>query len=137
MWRMTAFAASALLLAMVGVYGLLSYAVEQRSHEMGIRMALGAAAGKIRSLVVLQGMVLTTIAAYFLTRLLAGFLFGVTGHDPLVFSTAPLFLAVISHDTGFSTGGARNREALKVVCFLRAGDGDRTRDVQLGKVAMN
>jgi putative ABC transport system permease protein len=93
---MTAFAASALLLAMVGVYGLLSYAVEQRSHEMGIRMALGAAAGKIRSLVVLQGMVLTTIAAYFLTRLLAGFLFGVTGHDPLVFSTAPLFLAVVA-----------------------------------------
>jgi putative ABC transport system permease protein len=100
-WLMTVFAASALLLAMVGVYGLLSYAVEQRAHEIGIRMALGAAAGKIRSLVLLQGMAMTVIglgiggiAAYFLSRLLAGFLFGVAPHDPLVFAVAPLFLAV-------------------------------------------
>jgi putative ABC transport system permease protein len=100
MWLMTVFAASALVLAMVGVYGLLSYAVEQRTHEIGIRMALGAATREIRSLVVRQGIALTfiglaigTIAAFSLSRLIAAFLFGVTARDPLVFSIAPLLLA--------------------------------------------
>ncbi len=117
MWLMTVFAASALLLAMVGVYGLLSYAVEQRTHEIGIRMALGAAAREIRSLVVRQGIALTfiglvigVIAALSLSHLIAGFLFGVTARDPLVFCIAPLLLAV----TAFLAIWIPARRALRV-----------------------
>jgi predicted permease len=90
---LTVFASIALLLSAVGVYGLMSYAVEQRMQEIGIRMALGADQGKIMRLVLGQGLRLGTVGtalglagAYGLTRLLAKSLFGVKPNDPLAFS---------------------------------------------------
>jgi len=100
---MTVFSASALLLAAIGIYGLMAYSVEQRTQELGIRMVLGADAGRVRRMVVVQGMVLAGIgvavglgAAFGLARLIESFLFGVTRSDPLVFAGVPLVLAGVA-----------------------------------------
>jgi len=100
---LTVFASIALLLAAVGIYGLMSYAVEQRMQEIGIRMALGADPGKIMRLVLGQGMrlamagtALGLAGAYGLTRLLAKFLFGVKPSDPLAFSIVAATLIVVT-----------------------------------------
>jgi ABC-type antimicrobial peptide transport system permease subunit len=100
---LTVFASIALLLAAVGIYGLMSYAVEQRTQEIGIRMALGADQGKIVRLFLGQGMRLAMIGtalglagAYGLTRLLANFLFGVKPSDPLAFSMVAALLIVVT-----------------------------------------
>jgi predicted permease len=100
---LTVFASIALLLAAVGIYGLMSYAVEQRVQEIGIRMALGADQGKIMRLVLAQGMRLASVGtvlglagAYGLTRLLVKFLFGVKPSDPLAFSTVAATLVVVT-----------------------------------------
>ena len=99
MWLMTTFGSLALLLAAVGIYGLLAYTVQQRTPEIGIRLALGADPRLVGRMVVLQGMgivlvgtVVSMVAAWNLTRLLATFLFGVTTRDPLIFVTVPLIL---------------------------------------------
>jgi len=85
-------AAVALLLGIVGVYGVISYAVSQRSHELGLRMALGAQAGQVKGMVLRQSLVLSGIGvaiglglAFGLTRLMTGLLFGVSPLDPLTF----------------------------------------------------
>jgi putative ABC transport system permease protein len=98
---MIIFAVSALLLAMVGVYGLISYSTQQRTHEIGIRLALGAESQIVRNMVLLQGMKLAlagiaigSVCALGLSRLLSGFLFGVTARDPLVFVSAPIALGI-------------------------------------------
>ena len=103
MLLLTIFGAVALLLAAIGIYGLMAYSVVQRTQEMGIRMALGADRDAIRKLVVWQGMrlalvgVVAGIAASFgLTRLLSSFLFGVKPWDPAVFVSAPLILTAIA-----------------------------------------
>jgi len=103
MWLMTIFGLSALLLAAIGVYGLMAYSVEQRTHEIGIRVALGAQADQVRNMVVLQGMRLAAVglllgvaASFGLAKLLAGFLFGVTAWDPLAFLGVPLLLGAVS-----------------------------------------
>ncbi len=100
---LTVFASIALLLAAVGIYGLMSYAVEQRMQEIGIRMALGADQKKIMRLVLGQGVrlamvgtVLGLAGAYGLTRLLANFLFGVKPSDPLAFSIVAATLIVVT-----------------------------------------
>src|SRR5580704_1509586 len=100
---LTVFASIALLLAAVGIYGLMSYAVEQRMQEIGIRMAMGADQGKIMRLVLGQGMrlaivgtVLGLAGAFGLTRLLAKFLFGVKPSDPLAFSMVAVTLIVVT-----------------------------------------
>jgi predicted permease len=103
MLLLTIFGAVALLLAAIGIYGLMAYSVEQRRQEMGIRLALGADRNTIRSLVVWQGMrlaiagaILGIGAAFGLTRLIASFLFGVKSWDPIVFCTVPVILTAVA-----------------------------------------
>lgn len=98
-----AFAGLALLLACVGIYGVISYMVGQRTHEIGVRMALGAQGRDVLRLVVAQGArmalvgaALGTAAALSLTRLMASQLFGVSAHDPLTFAGVALLLVVVA-----------------------------------------
>ena len=103
MWLMTVFAGAALLLAAIGVYGLMSYTVEQRTQEIGVRLALGAEVGQVRRMVVLQGMRLVAVgvvvgvaAASGLVRVIASFLFGVDTWDPTAFVVVPAVLATVA-----------------------------------------
>ena len=97
------FAAIALVLAAVGIYGVLSYSVNRRTHEIGIRVALGATRGDILRMVVGEGLLLTLIglgagilAALSLTRLLARLLYGIRPADPLTFVSVSLLLAGVA-----------------------------------------
>jgi predicted permease len=92
-----------LVLASVGLYGVMSYAVTRRTREIGIRMALGAKPGTVERLVLRQGMVLTLIAvalgwpaAWMLAKMASSFLYGIQPHDALTFALVPPFLAVIA-----------------------------------------
>ena len=103
MLLLTIFGAVALVLAAIGIYGLMAYSVQQRTQEIGIRMALGANRSTIRKLVVWHGMRLALIgvalgigAAFGLTRLLASFLFGVKSWDPMVFVSVPIVLSGVA-----------------------------------------
>ncbi len=98
---LTVFGGVALILAIVGVYGVLSYSVSQQTREIGIRMAMGAQTGSVLSLVVKQGMrlaiiglVLGLVVAFAAMRLLSTLLFGVSAHDPLIFGGVTLVLAM-------------------------------------------
>jgi ABC-type antimicrobial peptide transport system permease subunit len=100
---MTVFAAAALLLAALGIYGVMANSVQQRTREIGIRVALGAESRDVRTMVVVQGMRTTLIgvvigmtSAFWLTRVLAGFLFGVTPHDPATFVAVPFLLSAVA-----------------------------------------
>jgi putative ABC transport system permease protein len=97
------FAALALILATLGIYGVMSYTVLQRTHEIGVRMALGAQAGDVLQQVVRQGMRLAAggitagvAGAWVLTRLLSSLLFGVRPTDPMTFTLVPLLLAAVA-----------------------------------------
>jgi ABC-type antimicrobial peptide transport system permease subunit len=103
MLLMMVFAGAALLLASIGIYGLMAYSVEQRTQEIGIRMALGAFASTVMRMVVMQGLrlamagvVIGVAAAYGLARLIQSILFGVNARDPLVFVGIPIVLAVVA-----------------------------------------
>ena len=103
MLLLTIFGAVALVLAAVGIYGLMAYAVAQRNRELGIRMALGADRSAIHRLIVwsgmqlaLAGIALGLAAALGLTRLMASFLFGVHAWDPSVFLSAALILCLVA-----------------------------------------
>jgi ABC-type antimicrobial peptide transport system permease subunit len=103
MLLLTIFAGLALLLAAIGIYGLMSYSVEQRLQELGIRMALGAGGVDMMKLVVGQGMKLTVIgaliglaAAFGLTRVLASLLFGVKTSDPFTYAAVALILCAVA-----------------------------------------
>jgi predicted permease len=100
---LTIFGCSALLLAAIGIYGLMAYSVAQHSQEIGIRLALGAGSANVRNMVVFQGLrlafagvVIGLAAAFGLTRLIASFLFGVKAWDPLVFVTVPVVLVGVA-----------------------------------------
>ena len=97
------FAALALVLACVGIYGTISHSVTQRVHEIGIRMALGAEKRDVVRLVLRGGMSMTMMgvsigiaAAFALTRLLSSLLYGVKPTDPLTFITVSLILAAVA-----------------------------------------
>jgi putative ABC transport system permease protein len=101
MLLMSVFAGAALLLAVIGVYGLMAYSVQQRAQEIGIRMALGAQTGDVRKMVLFQGMrfallgvIVGTAGAFGLARLLKSFLFGVQASDPMVFAVVPIVLSL-------------------------------------------
>ena len=103
MLMLMVFAGLALTLATLGIYGLTAYSVSRRTHEIGLRVALGASQPQILRLVVGRGLVISVIgaviglaAAFQLTRALAGMLYGVTATDPLVFAGVPLLLIVVS-----------------------------------------
>jgi putative ABC transport system permease protein len=103
MWVMSIFGGCALLLAAIGIYGLMAYSVEQRTQEIGIRLALGAQTAQVKNMVVAQGMTLAIIgvivglaAAFGLARLITAFLFGVTARDPVVFVGVPLLLTAVA-----------------------------------------
>jgi ABC-type antimicrobial peptide transport system permease subunit len=103
MWLMTVFGASALLLAAIGIYGLMAYSVEQRTQEIGIRLALGAQGSQVKNMVVLQGMRLALVGvvigvavSFYLAKTISSFLYGVTQRDPLVFIGVPVLLSIVS-----------------------------------------
>jgi putative ABC transport system permease protein len=103
MLLLTVFGASALLMAAIGIYGLMAYSVQQRTQELGVRMALGAQAGNIRNMVIRQGMLLAAIGlvigiggAFWLTKFLTGLLFGVKTWDPLAFILTPILLSAVA-----------------------------------------
>ena len=98
-----AFAALAVLLAAMGVYGVMSCLVSQNTHDIGMRIALGARPANILGLVVRQGMQLAAIGivggligAVVLTRVMASLLFGVTANDPVTFSAVVMILAAVA-----------------------------------------
>jgi predicted permease len=94
------FAVLALLLAVIGIYGVVSYSVTQRTNEIGIRMALGASSGSVLRLILRQGLLLGIMGigiglagAIVLTRLISGLLYGVSAADPLTFAAVSILLA--------------------------------------------
>jgi len=100
---LTGFAALAMILACVGIYGVVSYMVGQRTQEIGIRMALGAQPRDILVLVLgegtkmaLIGAVLGAVASLLLTRLMAKQLFGVSAHDPLTYTSVAFVLVLVA-----------------------------------------
>ena len=103
MWVMSVFGGCALLLAAIGIYGLMAYSVEQRTQEIGIRLALGAQISQVKHMVIRQGMLLALVGvvigiagAFALARVITAFLFGVTARDPIVFGGVPVLLAAVA-----------------------------------------
>jgi ABC-type antimicrobial peptide transport system permease subunit len=118
------FASFALILASLGIYGVISYSVSQRKQEIGIRMALGASAGNLQTLVLTQtlklaaaGMALGLLASWLLGRTLQGMLFGVRPSDPMTFAAALVLLMAVAALAGYLP--ARRASRLDPVEALR------------------
>jgi putative ABC transport system permease protein len=120
------FAAVALILAAIGIFGVLSYAVAQRTREIGIRMALGAQEATVRRLVVREAMALAiggvaigTVCAFFLSRsLVASLLFSTSPHDPLTFTAVAAMLTVVAFVSSYIP--ARRATRVDPMIALRA-----------------
>lgn len=124
-WLFSIFAAVALLLAVIGVYGVLSYAVSQRTQEMGVRVALGAGRGDVLRLIVGQGVRLAAIGigvglvgSFAVTRVVRTLLFNVTPTDPVSFIGVSLFLVFIAALASYIP--ARRATAVDPLIALRA-----------------
>jgi putative ABC transport system permease protein len=116
----------AVVLAAAGLFGVIAYAVAQRRHEMGVRLALGATAGQLIRAIVYQGSMLAALGvvlgvagALALTRLLASFIYGVTATDPLTFASAAMLLLIVS--IAASLAPALRLMRLDPVAVLRRG----------------
>ena len=103
MLLLTIFATIAMVLAAIGLYGVMSYSVAQRTKEIGVRMALGSRRADVLALVVKQGMTLVlmgiaagTILSFGMTRLISGMLFGISATDPLTFVGVAALLGVVA-----------------------------------------
>jgi putative ABC transport system permease protein len=114
---LTTFAVIALMLAAIGVYSVMSYSVAQRTHEVGVRMALGAQQRHVLKMIlgqglklVLVGVVIGVTTAFAVTRVISNLLFGVTPTDPLIFVGVPLLLIAVAMLASYFPA----RRALKV-----------------------
>jgi ABC-type antimicrobial peptide transport system permease subunit len=103
MMLLSIFGGLALVLASVGIYGVISYAVSQRTREIGVRMALGARPADVLRMILTEGLkliavgvVLGVAAALMLTRLLEGMVYGVSMRDPIIFVLVNLLMVVVS-----------------------------------------
>jgi putative ABC transport system permease protein len=124
MLLVSAFAALALLLSAIGIYGVIAYSVAQRTHEIGVRMALGAHATDVRRLVVREGaglgvagVALGLVAATLLARVMAGLLFGIGPRDPLTFAFGAALLLSIAVASSYIP--ARRASRVEPVTALR------------------
>jgi predicted permease len=124
-WLLGGFAMFALVLASLGIYGVISYSVNQRTQEIGIRMALGASAGDLQAGIILQtlglaaiGIVLGTAASWALARALSGLLFGVTPGDPATFAGMLIVLTAVAALAGYLP--ARRASRIDPMVALRA-----------------
>jgi putative ABC transport system permease protein len=102
-WVLVLFGGLALLLAAIGLYGVLSYVVSERQHEIGIRMAIGAEPGGVRAMVIRQGLTLSlggvaigAIASFALARFIEALLHGIPAHDPVTFLAVPCVLLAVA-----------------------------------------
>ena len=125
MLLLTIFAGAALLLAAVGIYGVIAYSVTQRTQEIGIRMALGAQRGDVLRMIVGQAMALTcagiligAIGAFLLTRLMTGLLFNVRPGDPFTFVAVAAVLGIVAAAASYVPG--RRATRVDPVIALRA-----------------
>jgi ABC-type antimicrobial peptide transport system permease subunit len=121
---LTGFSVFALILASLGIYGLISYAVTQRTREIAIRMALGASAGDVQARILLQTLSLTGIgmliglgASWLLARAMTNLLFGVTPTDPATFGAMALLLALVAGIAGYLP--ARRASGINPIAALR------------------
>jgi ABC-type antimicrobial peptide transport system permease subunit len=124
-WLLGGFALFALVLASLGIYGVISYSVNQRTQEIGIRMALGASAGDLQTGIILQtlglaaiGMLLGAAASWALARALSGLLFGVTPADPATFAGMLIVLTAVAAMAGYLP--ARRASRIDPMVALRA-----------------
>jgi putative ABC transport system permease protein len=120
----SSFAGAALLLAAIGIYGVLSYSVTQRTGEIGVRMALGASRGSVVRLVVgqglgvaLAGVAIGTLGALGLAGALASLLYGLSGRDPLVFGGSAMLLTAVAAIAAYVP--ARRASRIEPVVALR------------------
>lgn len=146
MMLLSLFAGLALLLSSVGIYGVISYAVSQRTREIGVRMAMGASRTNVLRLVFAEGLKLVLVGAALgiagalaLTRLLASMLYGVSVSDPRIFSSVTALLVAVSLAACYVPAprdGRRphRRPALRIACSLRGRSlgSDGKRFVKLG-----